>query len=147
MNDNTSLDNLHDIYIPPEVGFFPLTEGYVALLVFMGSLFIMFVYLLIARYRANRYKREAMKELHTLEDVSAIFSLVKRVLLTSRDRTEVASLSGSTLVESMGMPKQKEQLIKASNAIYDPSLALDDDEMIELKKIVNRWIKKQQGVR
>ena len=147
MNDNTSLDNLHDIYIPPEVGFFPLTEGYVALLVFIGSLFITFVYLLIARYRANRYKREAVKELHTLEDVSAIFLLVKRVLLTSRDRTEVASLSGSALIESMGMFKQKEQLLKASNTIYDPSLTLDGYELVGLKKIVKRWIKKQQGVR
>ena len=110
MNTNTSLDKLHDIYIPPEVGFFPLTEGYIALLVFMCSLFVTFVYLLITRYRANRYKREAIKELSVLEDVSTIFSLVKRVLLTSKDRTKVASLSGAALVEMMAMPKQKEQL-------------------------------------
>ena len=147
MNTNTSLDNLHDIYIPPEVGFFPLTEGYIALLVFVGSLFVTFVYLLITRYRANRYKREAIKELSVLEDVSTIFSLVKRVLLTSKDRTKVASLSGAALVEMMAMPKQKEQLLKANNAIYNASLRLDDDELIVLKKTVKRWITKQEGKR
>ncbi len=146
MKSHGSLDNLRDIYIPPELGFFPLSEGYFALLIFTTSILLTLIYLSVARYKANRYKREALKELKTLNEVSGIFFLIKRVMLTSHPREVVASLSGSALVDVMQILKHSELLLKANSSIYNPSLELDGDEQIQFKKIIKLWIKRQKGL-
>ena len=104
---NQSLDplsGLRDISLPPEPAHWDLASGWVALLIFLISLFFYFAYLGIRHWRSNRYRREALAELESITDLGKkpgndqlylkeIQELLKRVALTKFSREKVARLN------------------------------------------------------
>jgi len=142
---NSSLDNLHNIYIPPPVGF-EFLLGYIFLTIFISSVIITLIYLGISYFFATRFKRTALNELKTFQkhsDISAIFDLIKRVLLTLHSRDEVANLSGIELFKFM---KLDEKLLSINHSIYNPSIELTEEEKQSFYKEVKRWIEKQKAI-
>jgi len=87
------LDRLHDFYQPAAPSWMPQTIGWYIVFGLLGLLALWAAWHLLARWRHNRYRREALRELeHT--DVSGIPVLLKRVALAAWPREEVAPLSG-----------------------------------------------------
>lgn len=146
---NTSLDSLHPIFIPSEVGFFPLSEGYIALLFLIASFFMSFIAFRVVAFRKNRFKREAIKELKqkskTLQ-VRDAFELLKRVALSCDTRENVASLSGVEFLKYFSL-ETYEVVQKAHNSVYDKSIALSEDEKKEFYKLTVASIKRVEYVR
>ena len=101
-NDPASLQNLHDIVVPPPVPFWPPAPGWILLL----GLFIMLVAFLLVRavirYRRNAYRRAALAELRLAaagpEPLPIIAALLKRTALAAFRREQVASLTGAAWV-------------------------------------------------
>ncbi len=101
-----ALRTLKDIAEPPPVSWLPQTWGW-AVVAFLiaavaGILFVRW----LRRYRADRYRREALRELDALgsspnsqQNIEAVAVLLKRVALAVYPRQKVASLSGSKWVE------------------------------------------------
>jgi hypothetical protein len=103
--DPASLQNLRDIALPPPVPWWPPAPGWYAV---AAVLFVIVAALSIRwflRYRADRYRREALAELDRIargvgspEDrpaaLRATAVLVKRVALAAFPRERVAGLSG-----------------------------------------------------
>lgn len=100
-----ALARLHDIALPDPVSMYPQTVGWYVL----GALLVLAIAWVtvraIRRYRRNRYRREALKELDRLEGLAAggadrvaalreVPALVKRTALSAWPRAEVAELAG-----------------------------------------------------
>jgi len=142
-----SLDNLHNIYIPESVGFFPLTEGYIILIILTGSIFISLSYFLIVKYLRLAYKRQAIKELQTIKssrEIPVLFTLIKRILLSKETREDVASLSGVSLLSFIQLENEP-LFVKANSSIYDSNIVLSDDEFDLVCKKVFVWLKVYKG--
>jgi len=144
-----SLDALHPIYVPPEVGFFPLTEGYIVLGVFLLSVSISILAFSILAFRKNRFKREALRELkHKRETLQArdVFELLKRVALSCDKRENVASLSGLAFLKYFSLEEERVAL-KAHASVYDSKIILNDDEKKVLYTLAVGAIKRVAYVR
>ncbi len=146
---NTSLDALHPIYIPPEVGFFPLSEGYILLSISILSLLISYSALTIQNYLQNRFKREAKKELKSFKaSLSAykVFELLKRVALSCNKREDIASLSGDDLLKYFNI-NENELFIKASQSAYDKNIIFTKEEKSKLYDLTLQCINEVKYVR
>ena len=143
------LDALHPIYVPPEVGFFPLTDGYLALGVFFASVLVSFVAFRVLAFRKNRFKREALRELKAKRETLQprdVFELLKRVALSCDERENVASLSGLSFLKYFSLEKQSIAL-KAHSSVYDSKIILSDKEKEEFYRLSVAAIKRVEYVR
>ena len=92
------LDSLHDFYQPPLPSWMPQTIGWYITFSFVALAIIWTAVHFIRKWFANRYRREALRELPLLppEQISA---LLKRTALAVWPREKVASLSGDAWLE------------------------------------------------
>jgi len=144
-----SLDNLHPIYIPPDVGFFPLSDGYIAVLILLASVFISMAAFGIVAFRKNRFKREALRELKKMQKdftPAALFLLLKRVALSADKRQNVAQLSSKALLEYFLLASEA-VVLKAQQSVYDKNITLSEDEKNELYSLVKKAMKEVRYVR
>ena len=106
--DPASLVNLRDIVTPPPVPWWPLAPGWWFLLTVSGMAAGFLAVQRWRRWRADAYRRAALRELHGAEDVASIAEILKRAALAACLRTQVASLTGSAwvrwLAETGGRP-------------------------------------------
>jgi Domain of unknown function (DUF4381) len=87
------LDQLHDFYQPPPPSWRPQTIGWYVVFGVVAILLLWFVVHLVRRWFANRYRREALREL-LLARPEEISELLKRTALSTFPREQVAALSG-----------------------------------------------------
>lgn len=88
-----ALSRLHDFYRPPPPSWTPQTVGWYFVFGLLVLLAVWIAWRIFARWRRNRYRREALQELEHA-DISAIPVLLKRTALAAWPRERVASLSG-----------------------------------------------------
>ena len=103
------LAQLRDIHLPGPVESWPPAIGWWILLAIILLLVLAVFNWLYQRWRANRYRREALKELRQLHEnyqqhgddllyLARFQTLLKRVALTRFSREDVASLTGESWV-------------------------------------------------
>ncbi len=148
-NDPASLQNLHDILVPPPAPFWPPAPAWILLL----CLFIMLVAFLLVRAvirnRRNAYRRVALAELRLAaagpEPLPLIAALLKRTALAAFRREQVASLTGETWVSWLArtggraVPASVEAALKKGlygGAATDPKALTD---------FADRWIRHHRG--
>lgn len=139
-----TLRQMADIALPPPVSMMPATWGWAALagLIALTLVFALWRWL---RYRArNRYRREALAKLATLEfslgqpdqrqnALAAIPELIKRTALAVWPRETVAALSGKEWAEFLkahaGKARIEEEAYRffAETEYRLPAVALVDD--------------------
>lgn len=93
-----ALDRLHDFYRPPPPSGMPQTTGWYVVFALLFVLAVWLAWRLFARWRHNRYRREALRELEHAT-LSVIPTLLKRTALAAWPREEVAGLSGEPWLE------------------------------------------------
>ena len=79
------LDQLRDIHLPEPVSWWPLAPGWWILIIGGGVLSAWLIHYLYRRYRANRYRRQALQQLKQLQltgnpqqQLRELFELLKR---------------------------------------------------------------------
>lgn len=92
--DPTSLDNLRDIVEPLPVSWWPPAFGWWALLALILLALTVIATRAWRRWRANAYRREALRELESATSLPEIAETIKRTALAAFPRSDVASLSG-----------------------------------------------------
>ena len=103
--DPTSLQNLNDIVLPAQVGWWPLATGWYILSALLFIVLAWLGYQSLRRWFKNRYRRAALQELRSLADgmrngehrdssLRQIPILLKRTALSIYPREQVASLAG-----------------------------------------------------
>ena len=152
--------NLHDIVLPEPVSWLPQTVGWSALL---GIFLVAFGWALISlfrRWRANRYRRNALARLERIEGalldpaarpgaLTELPVLVKQTALACRPRSEVAALTGARwlryLDESYGGKDFSEGagrvLPMLAYAAPSGNESLAPDDLRDLVGLVRRWIR------
>jgi hypothetical protein len=108
VNESPSLAQLADVVPPPPVPWMPQTIGWQVLGVLLALLLLWLAWRGLRRYWRNRYRREALAELHGLEAqwkqdaakasvpvLVALPVLIKRCALAAWPRDEVASMNGA----------------------------------------------------
>ncbi len=93
------LEQLKDIHLPAEVSPWPLSWAWWLMLLAAVCLIAAGIFAYHSYQKRNRIKRQALKELMTLQqnscDLTALHQLLKRVALSCFPRQEVASLQGA----------------------------------------------------
>jgi hypothetical protein len=93
--DPASLHNLREIILPPPVPWWPLASGWWLLFAVLCLAAVSFAFRAWRTWRANAYRRAALRELAAATSVAVIAEILKRTALVGYARTNVASLSGS----------------------------------------------------
>jgi hypothetical protein len=89
------LDRLIEVPEPPPVSMMPRTWGWAALALILLMAFMVAAIYTWRHYRANAYRRYAVKELEAAsDDPAAIAAILRRTALAAYPRREVAGLAG-----------------------------------------------------
>lgn len=141
---------LHDIYVPDPVGWWPLAPGWwiVLGLVIAGLVFAITYFLL--RHRRNAYRRQAIAMVLSLQPQcdsqysEAISSLLKRTALTAypNHHEQIAGLYGASWVDWLNGATTKPCFdrtlhIALSEGIYRPGIEFDPQA---LQRCAVEWI-------
>lgn len=146
----TSLDLMHDIIVPPAVSFWPLAPGWYVLSLLLLTYSLYLGLKLRAKYRANRYRREAMQELVSLAksegagEIERLLKLMKRVALQHFGRERVASLSDTLWWEFV----EKHSNVKIDNALrtlsqevlYSSDVEVANESVEKMRVLTKLWI-------
>ena len=107
--DPADLANLHDIAVPPPVPWWPPAPGWWILAAALLAAAAVLALRWFARWRADAYRRAALRELAVLEAAAgsmpatelaaAVSVLLKRTALAAFPRTDSASLSGAAWID------------------------------------------------
>ena len=138
------MDMMHGIVYPGPISMFPETLGWQLL----GAWFLTCVLLIlidqVRRYRANRYRREAIRLVSRLNvelpnTAAKIATLVKRTAIAAFPREEVASLTGKDwqafLEQSAARKLSLEEVEVLASAAYDPGVSAKKAQSAAIKWI------------
>ena len=96
--DPADLANLRDIVMPAAIPWWPLAPGIWILVAGLLATAIVASIRAFRQYQANAYRREAIRELDGLTDMTGIMPLLKRAAMVAYGRETVASLSGDAFL-------------------------------------------------
>ena len=94
MADPADLSNLRDLALPPEVSLWPPAPGWWIVAAAALAAAVILSAAAAARYRRNAYRREARRQLDTV-DPGGLSTVLKRTALAAWPREQVAALTGS----------------------------------------------------
>ncbi|MEM8868006.1 MAG: DUF4381 domain-containing protein [Verrucomicrobiota bacterium] len=142
--DPTSLDRLNDIALPPEVAWWPLASGWYVVFGVAVIVVLVFSYRAFLKWQADAYRRAALRELSSVENISGIAELLKRTALATTSREVIAEMSGSVWLDWLKqtcdepMPDHVREQLKFS--AYKPDTA--DSSIDELRAYAGNWIRR-----
>ena len=123
----TSLDRLHDLVLPPAVPWWPLAPGWY-LVIALALVAVMWMTLRAWRqWQSNAYRREAARELASLESSAAIAELLRRTALAIAPRSEIAEKTGAAWLDWLAaqFPEPMPDTVRTqlTVGVYNPSPA------------------------
>lgn len=99
-NPATNLDRLHDPLLPPEVAWWPPAPGWYVVIAVLLCIVLAFSIRAVSRYRANAYRRAALRRLQSMDhNPAAIAEVLRRTALAIAPRTEIASMNSGEWVD------------------------------------------------
>jgi hypothetical protein len=144
---NTALDKLHDYYQPAPPAWTPQTIGWYVLFGIVALLLLWFAIHTARRWLANRYRREAAREL-VLATPDQFSALLKRTALAAWPREKVASLNGDAWLRFLGDAAATDSFQSApGNQIEELALCgkatpVEDEQA--LRTIAAEWIRRHR---
>jgi Domain of unknown function (DUF4381) len=141
MNDATSLDRLHDIVLPAPVAWWPPAPGWYAALALLSIGIGWLIWRRLANWRANAYRRAALRELQALRDAAAIAAVLRRTALAFAPRATIAAKTATEWTEWLdrhaphAMPNEVRELL-VSGIYRRPR----DDQIDLLRDYTASWI-------
>lgn len=142
MKDTASLDRLHDIVLPDAVPWWPPAPGWYVLFALLMLAALAFSVGAWRRWKANAYRRQALRELAAVSEPSAIVEILRRVALAIAPREAVAELTGAAwpawLAARCPEPMPARVQSDLAGGVYDPRLAAD---LESLRKYAAAWVR------
>ena len=144
---NAALDKLHDYYQPAPPAWTPQTIGWYVLFVAVALLLLWLAIHAIRRWFANRYRREALREL-AIATPDQFSALLKRTALAAWPREKVASLSGNVWLQFLGDAATTETFQSAPGnriedlALFGNAASVEDEQA--LRSIAAEWIRRHR---
>ncbi|HTO08909.1 MAG TPA: DUF4381 domain-containing protein [Myxococcota bacterium] len=143
-----ALQGLAELPLPAPVPYTPETPGAWAVLVLLLAAVAALAWRALRRWRANAYRRAALRELAGLEqasDLARLPALLKRTALAARPRQRVAALSGAAWLEYLdGTMGGREFAAGPGRALatlsYTKQPSLSAEETRALLRLARDWI-------
>ena len=151
---NPWMANLEEIELPESVPFVPETVGWTLLAGVLVLVLLWLAWRLLKRWRADAYRREALRELGQIESTSpeGLPELLKRVALAAYPRTQVAELSGEAWLGFLDGTLGTTDFTRGVGRVlpdlaYDPAAAgrMTSQETRDLFSLASQWIRKHHG--
>ena len=158
------LAQLHDVKTPEPIGLWPFAMGWWILLVIVVFALSSAIYAFIKKYKENRYKRIALKQLEKLkqsypsqslnakrETLCELISLLKKTGLSGGidTRPKIANLMGGQFIELLARSIQSKSdfssmAIRIENTLYgtDTASQIDEKDIYQLFEFAKQWILK-----
>lgn len=149
---NNPLADLKDIHTPDGISWWPPAYGWWLLALLIIVLVVWLIVYINRRYALGLAKRQAIKELNTLDGTSeqwpvTLNSLLKRLILSYQPAIPVQQLYGEELVRLLtaALPQKSQQNFKQQMSTLQQSLyqnqALSAHDFEHYKALVLAWIK------
>jgi Domain of unknown function (DUF4381) len=137
----TSLERLHDIVLPAAVQWWPPAPGWYVLLSLLLLGIAAAAWRGLQRWRANAYRRAALRELTALQDAAAIAALLRRTALAFTPRGRVAARDGIAWTDWLDAHMQKPMAADVRQLLAVGVYRQPDHREIErLREFARRWI-------
>jgi hypothetical protein len=156
-NTRAALDKLADLVVPQPVSWMPQTWGWAAVALLLLMLATWLAIRAVRRHIANRYRREALRELDGLvrrrndgTTLTVVAALLKRVALAAWPRRDVASLSGAAWVAFLRSHSGAAQFPEAVAHLLDdaeyrgPAPGVTAGEREAFAAAAREWIEKHR---
>ena len=141
------LDGLHDFYQPSPPAWTPQTTGWYVLFAVIGLLVIWLTFRVIRRWLADRYRREALRELPAIAP-DGLSALLKRVALAAWPREKVASLNGPDWLNFLSATSADDAFRQPpGNRIEEIALrpeTVSAEDSQTLREIAANWIRRHR---
>jgi hypothetical protein len=143
----TPLDKLHDFYQPPPPAWIPQTIGWYIVFAVIALVAMWMTIHTLRRWLANRYRREALRELALLQP-EQFSTLLKRTALSAWPREKVASLSGEAWLNFLNESAENNSFHQTPGnrieeiALHSQTLSSEDEQT--LRKITAEWIRRHR---
>ena len=117
--DPASLSNLHEIVLPEAVYWWPLAPGWWVLACIVAVILVLLVRRAWLHWKADAYRRAALRELESMTEPVAVAELLRRTALAVAPRREIAALTGQAWLDwldarsSTPMPQGVRRLLVA----------------------------------
>lgn len=141
------LDKLHDFYQPPPPAWTPQTIGWYVVFATIALLAMWMAIHSLRKWLANRYRREALRELALLQP-EEFSTLLKRTALSAWPREKVASLSGEAWLNFLNESAKNNSFQQAPGnrieeiALRSQTLSSEDEQT--LRKVTAAWIRRHR---
>ncbi len=143
MNENeVSLERLHDLVPPPEVAAWPPAPGWYVMMAAAGALlFLLFLYRRRV-WRANAWRREALRDLEAANDAASIAELLRRAALAIAPREEIALTNGTRWAEWLAgrLPQPMPDEVRAQLIAGPYAPGSGRGEISPFKNYARAWI-------
>ncbi len=145
------LSKLHDFYKPPAPSWMPQTIGWYVVFGLLLLLAAWLAWRVLANWRHNRYRREALRQLK-YASVSEIPVLLKRTALAAWKREEVASLSGEPWLEFLNRhaaasSSSRRKLDEAESHLVEldyRGATIDHEQETVIRRRADEWIRRHR---
>jgi len=141
--DPASLDQLHDIVVPDAIPWWPPAPGWWVVLALLLALGLFLAVRGFRKWRANAYRRAALRELDSASSAPAIAEILRRTALAIAPREAIATLQGPAWTNWLAerspeaIPEPVRDLLARS--LYDPSRPETPSD--PLRGFAERWIR------
>ena len=141
---------MHGLVLPDPVSLMPITPGWLILAGWLLAVLMLAARHLIKQRRRNRYRREALavlktieseKDLCPVESAQRIASLLKRTALAAYPRQQVASLSGNDWAQFLKESANNDRQIADAAEMLAAAAYRPDADGRELSAAARRWIR------
>jgi hypothetical protein len=139
--DPGSLSNLRDIATPPPVPWWPLAPGCYVVITLAAVALLFFAIRGWRRWKANAYRREALRVLQAASASTEIATILKRTALAAYPRTEVASLTGDAWCDWLEKSAPGPISPSARESLARSVFARADIDLEEMRRYAFAWIK------
>jgi hypothetical protein len=144
-SDPASLDNLRDIIEPATVGWWPLAPGWWVVIGLLTVVASMLAVRSWQQWRANVYRRAALRELQSATGVAAIAEILKRTALCVWPRNQVASLSGQAWCSWLGDTADIEVSETVAHALTHDAFSNSAADTHQLAEFAVNWVKNHRN--
>lgn len=144
MNDPAAnLDRLHGLALPSEVPWWPLAPGWYAVISLLLLTTLWIAWRLWRNWQSNAYRRAALRELASTQDITSIAEILRRTALAIAPREEIANNTGTTWLDWLDSqsPKPMPDTVRQqlTRGVYaDPSSAQND--ISNTRSYASQWI-------
>jgi hypothetical protein len=135
-----ALDRLHNFYQPPPPSWLPQTLGWYVIFALALAAAAWAVWRALARWRRDRYRRQALRELERI-NITEIPALLKRTALAAWRRETVASLSGEPWLHFLEDHAGRPLCIGRFGDLAYRETNLSPTDANVLRRLANDWIR------